>query len=40
VEARRIVGRLTAGTFDRSFIIAAENIRRLSAGEARLHRVA
>ncbi|WP_198375610.1 2-hydroxyacid dehydrogenase [Neoroseomonas rubea] len=31
---------LTTGTFDRSFAIAAENVRRLSAGEPLLHRVA
>jgi phosphoglycerate dehydrogenase-like enzyme len=31
---------LTAGTFDRSFAIAAENVRRLQAGEPLLHRVA
>jgi phosphoglycerate dehydrogenase-like enzyme len=31
---------LTTGTFDRSFAIAAENIRRLGAGEPLLHRVA
>ncbi len=31
---------LTTGTFDRSFAIAAENIRRLAAGEPLLHRVA
>ena len=30
---------LTTGTFDRSFAIAAENLRRLAAGEALLHRV-
>ena len=30
---------LTTGTFDRSFSIAAENCRRLAAGEALLHRV-
>jgi phosphoglycerate dehydrogenase-like enzyme len=30
---------LTTGTFDRSFALAAENCRRLSAGEALLHRV-
>ena len=30
---------LTTGTFDRSFTIAAENCRRLAAGEALLHRV-
>jgi phosphoglycerate dehydrogenase-like enzyme len=30
---------LTTGTFDRSFALAAENVRRLSAGEALLHRV-
>lgn len=34
------VGWLTTGTFDRSFAIAAENVRRLEAGEALLHRVA
>lgn len=31
---------LTTGTFERSFDIAAENVRRLGAGEALLHRVA
>jgi phosphoglycerate dehydrogenase-like enzyme len=31
---------LTAGTFDRSFALAAENCRRLAVGEALLHRVA
>lgn len=31
---------LTTGTFDRSFAIAAENVRRLGAGETLLHRVA
>jgi phosphoglycerate dehydrogenase-like enzyme len=31
---------LTTGTFDRSFALAAENVRRLAAGEALLHRVA
>ena len=31
---------LTSGTFARSFSIAAENCRRLAAGEALLHRVA
>ena len=30
---------LTTGTFDRSFALAAENCRRLAAGEAMLHRV-
>jgi phosphoglycerate dehydrogenase-like enzyme len=30
---------LTTGTFDRSFSLAAENCRRLAAGEALLHRV-
>ena len=30
---------LTTGTFDRSFALAAENCRRLGAGEALLHRV-
>jgi phosphoglycerate dehydrogenase-like enzyme len=30
---------LTTGTFDRSFVLAAENCRRLAAGEALLHRV-
>ena len=34
------IGWLTTGTFDRSFAIAAENVRRLGAGEALLHRVA
>ncbi len=31
---------LSTGTFDRSFAIAAENVRRLAAGEPLLHRVA
>lgn len=31
---------LTTGTFDRSFALAAENCRRVAAGEALLHRVA
>jgi phosphoglycerate dehydrogenase-like enzyme len=31
---------LTAGTFERSFAIAAENVRRLEANEPLLHRVA
>ena len=31
---------ITTGTFDRSLSIAAENVRRLAAGEALLHRVA
>jgi phosphoglycerate dehydrogenase-like enzyme len=31
---------LTTGTFERSFALAAENLRRLAAGEALLHRVA
>jgi phosphoglycerate dehydrogenase-like enzyme len=31
---------LTTGTFDRSFALAAENCRRLAAGEALLHQVA
>jgi phosphoglycerate dehydrogenase-like enzyme len=30
---------LTTGTFDRSFVLAAENCRRLAAGELLLHRV-
>jgi phosphoglycerate dehydrogenase-like enzyme len=30
---------LTTGTFDRSFVVAAENCRRVAAGEALLHRV-
>jgi phosphoglycerate dehydrogenase-like enzyme len=30
---------LTTGTFDRSFVVAAENCRRLAAGEPLLHRV-
>ena len=30
---------LTTGTFDRSFALAAENCRRLAAGEPLLHRV-
>jgi phosphoglycerate dehydrogenase-like enzyme len=33
------VGWLTTGTFDRSFALAAENCRRLAAGETLLHRV-
>ena len=33
------VGWLTTGTFDRSFALAAENCRRLAAGEELLHRV-
>jgi phosphoglycerate dehydrogenase-like enzyme len=33
------IGWLTTGTFDRSFALAAENCRRLDAGEALLHRV-
>ncbi|HVC62770.1 MAG TPA: 2-hydroxyacid dehydrogenase [Acetobacteraceae bacterium] len=33
------VGWLTTGTFDRSFALAAENCRRVAAGEALLHRV-
>lgn len=33
------VGWLTVGTFDRSFSIAAENVRRLQSGEELLHRV-
>ena len=33
------IGWLTTGTFDRSFALAAENCRRLAAGEALLHRV-
>jgi phosphoglycerate dehydrogenase-like enzyme len=33
------IGWLTTGTFDRSFARAAENCRRLAAGEALLHRV-
>ncbi|MGH7153018.1 MAG: 2-hydroxyacid dehydrogenase [Acetobacteraceae bacterium] len=33
------VGWLTTGTFDRSFALAAENCRRLAAGEPLLHRV-
>jgi phosphoglycerate dehydrogenase-like enzyme len=33
------VGWLTTGTFDRSFSIAAENVRRLEAGKELLHRV-
>ena len=31
---------ITTGTFDRSFALAAENCRRVAAGEALLHRVA
>jgi len=31
---------LTTGTFDRSFVLAAENCRRLAAGGPLLHRVA
>jgi phosphoglycerate dehydrogenase-like enzyme len=34
------VGWLSTGTFDRSFAVAAENVRRLGAGEELLHRVA
>jgi phosphoglycerate dehydrogenase-like enzyme len=34
------IGWLTTGTFDRSLALAAENCRRLAAGEALLHRVA
>ena len=34
------VGWLTTGTFDRSFTIAAENVRRLGGGDPLLHRVA
>lgn len=34
------VGWLSTGTFDRSFAIAAENVRRLATGEALLHQVA
>ena len=34
------IGWLTSGTFARSFSIAAENCRRLAAGEALLHQVA
>lgn len=34
------IGWLTTGTFDRSLALAAENCRRLSAGEPLLHRVA
>ena len=34
------VGWLTSGTFDRSLAVAAENCRRLAAGEELLHRVA
>jgi phosphoglycerate dehydrogenase-like enzyme len=34
------IGWLTTGTFDRSFALAAENCRRLAAGEGLLHRVA
>ncbi len=33
------VGWLTTDTFDRSFSIAAENVRRLASGEDLLHRV-
>jgi phosphoglycerate dehydrogenase-like enzyme len=33
------IGWLTTGTFDRSFALAAENCRRLHAGEELLHRV-
>ena len=33
------IGWLTTGTFDRSFALAAENCRRLAAGEALLHQV-
>ena len=31
---------LTTGTFERSFVLAAENCRRLASGDALLHRVA
>ncbi len=34
------IGWLTTGTFERSFAIAAENVRRVGAGEPLLHRVA
>jgi phosphoglycerate dehydrogenase-like enzyme len=34
------IGWLTTGTFDRSFALAAENCRRIAAGETLLHRVA
>jgi phosphoglycerate dehydrogenase-like enzyme len=40
VVATPHVAWLTTGTFDRSFALAAENCRRLAAGEALLHRVA
>lgn len=40
VVATPHIGWLTTGTFDRSFAIAAENVRRLGAGESLLHRVA
>jgi phosphoglycerate dehydrogenase-like enzyme len=33
------IGWLTTGTFDRSFALAAENCRRIAAGESLLHRV-
>jgi phosphoglycerate dehydrogenase-like enzyme len=33
------IGWLTTATFDRSFALAAENCRRLDAGEVLLHRV-
>jgi phosphoglycerate dehydrogenase-like enzyme len=33
------IGWLTTGTFDRSFALAAENCRRIAAGETLLHRV-
>lgn len=39
VVATPHIGWLTTGTFDRSFAVAAENCRRLAAGEALLHRV-
>jgi phosphoglycerate dehydrogenase-like enzyme len=34
------IGWLTTGTFDRSFVLAAENCRRIASGEPLLHRVA
>jgi len=40
VVATPHVAWITTGTFDRSFSIAAENCRRVAAGEALLHRVA
>ena len=33
------IGWLTTGTFDRSFVLAAENCRRIATGQPLLHRV-